>query len=78
MVIPAVWHVLDFEEDVDAEFPTVVRPTFSRVPPSAYRLAEPGDTLDRIMIYLSAAGVVLATAGLVLHRGRGSGRRRWH
>ena len=28
-VIPAVWHVVDFEEDVDPEFPQVVRPTFS-------------------------------------------------
>jgi hypothetical protein len=64
-VIPAVWHVLDFDEDVDPEFPTVIRPVFSRVPPSAYRLAEPGDTLDRIMIYLSAAGVVLASGGLL-------------
>src|SRR6266550_2706582 len=45
--IPAVWHVVDFEEDLDPEFPKVVRPTFSVVPPSAYRLAEPGDTLDR-------------------------------
>jgi len=71
MVIPAVWHVVDFEEDVDAEFPTVVRPTFSRVPPSAYRLAEPGDTLDRIMIYMTASGVVLATSGLLLYRGDG-------
>jgi len=70
-VIPAVWHVLDFDEDVDPEFPTVIRPTFSRVPPSAYRLAEPGDTLDRIMIYMSAASVVLATSGLLLHRGHG-------
>jgi predicted protein tyrosine phosphatase len=70
-VIPAVWHVLDFEEDIDVEFPAVVRPTFSRVPPSAYRLAEPGDTLDRIMIYFSAAAVVLSTSGLVFRRGGG-------
>ena len=49
--------------------PTVIRPAFSRVPPAAYRLAEPGDTLDRIMIYLSAAGVVLSGAGLVCSRG---------
>jgi len=70
-VIPAVWHVLDFDEDVDTEFPAVVRPTFSRVPPAAYRLAEPGDTLDRIMIYMSSASVVLATAGLLVHRGAG-------
>ena len=70
-VIPAVWHVVDFEEDIDVEFPSVTRPTFSRVPPSAYRLAEPGDTLDRIMIYFSAAGLVLSGAGLVLSRGGG-------
>jgi predicted protein tyrosine phosphatase len=48
----------------------VVRPTFSRVPPAAYRLAEPGDTLDRIMIYFSAASVVLTAAGLLVHRGQ--------
>jgi predicted protein tyrosine phosphatase len=70
-VIPAVWHVVDFEEDIDVEYPNVIRPTFSRVPPSAYRLAEPGDTLDRIMIYFSAAGLVIAASGLVLSRGRG-------
>jgi predicted protein tyrosine phosphatase len=70
-VIPAVWHVVDFDEDIDPEFPTVTRPAFSRVPPAAYRLAEPGDTLDRIMIYFSAAGLVLSGAGLVLSRGGG-------
>src|SRR5271169_4790664 len=69
LLIPAVWHVVDFEEDIDSEFPKVARPTFSRVPPSAYRLAEPGDTLDRIMLYFAAAGVVLCSAGLVLNRG---------
>ena len=38
--------------------------------PSAYRLAEPGDTLDRIMLYFAAASVVvLPSAGLVLNRG---------
>ena len=50
--------------------------------PSAYRLAEPGDTLDRIMIYLAAAGVVLAAGGLAAAprpralAGR-AGRRAW-
>jgi Tyrosine phosphatase family len=68
-LIPAVWHVVDFEEDVDPEFPNVVRPTFSVVPPSAYRLAEPGDTLDRIMIYMSAASVVVAGLGYFRRRG---------
>jgi hypothetical protein len=70
-VIPAVWHVVDFEEDVDPEFPKVERPTFSVVPPSAYRLAEPGDTLDRVEIYLSAASLVMAAGGLILGRGGG-------
>ena len=69
MAVPAVWHVADFEEDVDTEFPKVERPTFSRFPPSAYRLADPGDTLDRVILYLAAASVVLASGGLVMHRG---------
>ena len=25
-VIPAVWHVVDFDEDIDVEFPAVARP----------------------------------------------------
>ena len=64
--LPAVWHVVDFEEDADVEFPRVVRPTFSRRPPPAYRLAEPGDTIDRVAIYLSAGAIVLALTGLGL------------
>jgi hypothetical protein len=71
LLIPAVWHVVDFEEDIDVEFPKVERPTFSRLPPSAYRLAEPGDTLDRIELYLSAAGVLMAAGGLAAGRDRG-------
>ena len=51
--------------------PRVERPTFSRFPPSAYRLAEPGDTLDRVEIYLSSVGVVLAAVGVLAGRGRG-------
>ena len=70
-VIPAVWHVLDFDEDLDVEFPGVIRPVFSVVPPAAYRLAEPGDTLDRIMIYFSATALVISASGLVLARGGG-------
>ncbi|MBV8555446.1 MAG: hypothetical protein JO116_07765, partial [Planctomycetaceae bacterium] len=64
--LPAVWHVVDFEDDTDAEFPRVVRPTFSRRPPPAYRLAEPGDTIDRVALYLSAWATVLALTGLGL------------
>jgi protein tyrosine phosphatase (PTP) superfamily phosphohydrolase (DUF442 family) len=71
LLIPAVWHVVDFDEDIDPEFPGVERPTFSRLPAAAYRLAEPGDTLDRIELYLSAAGVVLAAGGLAAGRDRG-------
>ena len=67
--VPAVWHVIDFEEDADPEFPRVVRPTFSRRPPPAYRLAEPGDTIDRVTLYLSAGAVVISLAGLGLGRG---------
>jgi Tyrosine phosphatase family len=67
-LIPAVWHVVDFDEDIDPEFPKVERPTFSRLPASAYRLAEPGDTLDRIELYLSALAVVMAAGGLVAGR----------
>ncbi|AGA26561.1 protein-tyrosine phosphatase family protein [Singulisphaera acidiphila] len=61
--VMAVWHATDFPDDLDAEFPRVQRPTFSRRPPPAYRLAEPGDTLDRAAIYLAAAAIVLAAAG---------------
>ncbi len=70
LVVPAVWHVVVFPVDRDAEFPGVSRPTFSRMPPPAYRLAEPGDTIDRVAIYASAVGIVLALAGL--HRRRGT------
>lgn len=60
----AVWHNVDFPEDIDPEFPGVTRPTFNRRPPPAYRLAEPGDTLDRIAIYTSGLAVVLSLMGL--------------
>lgn len=71
LTIPAVWHVLDFDEDIDPEFPQVERPVFSAVPPAAYRLAEPGDTLDRVELYLAAASMMLAAGGLVIDRKRG-------
>jgi hypothetical protein len=63
-VLPAFWHVLDFPDDIDWEFPEVQRPTLSRRPPPAYRLAEPGDTIDRVGIYISAGAVVVASLGL--------------
>src|ERR1700761_7401005 len=70
-VVPAVWHVVDFPEDLDPEFPTVERPTFNAMPPPAYRLAEPGDTIDRVAIYFAAGATVLSAVGLARSRGRG-------
>ena len=70
LTVPAVWHAVDFPDDVDPEFPRVARPTFSRRPPPAYRLAEPGDTIDRVGLYLSAGAVVLSGIGLAIGRGR--------
>lgn len=69
-VVPAVWHVVDFPEDVDDEFPTVERPTFNAMPPPAYRLAEPGDTIDRVSIYFAAGASVFAATGWLRSRGR--------
>lgn len=66
--VPAVWHDVDFPDDADREFPRVARPTFSRRPPPAYRLAEPGDTIDRVAIYVASGATVLALGGLVLAR----------
>ncbi|WZO99716.1 protein tyrosine phosphatase [Isosphaeraceae bacterium EP7] len=60
---PAIWHFVDFPDDLDGEYPSILRPTFSARPPSAYRLAEPGDTIDRVGIYASAAGLVLTAFG---------------
>jgi hypothetical protein len=67
-IAASVWHAVDFPSDLDDEFPRVVRPTFSRRPPPAYRLAEPGDTIDRIAIYASAGAVVFALMGTWLGR----------
>jgi Tyrosine phosphatase family len=65
----AVWHVLDFSEPRDTEFPRVVRPFFNPLPPAAYRLAEPGDTLDRIGLYFASAATMLALVGVVSRLG---------
>jgi protein tyrosine phosphatase (PTP) superfamily phosphohydrolase (DUF442 family) len=69
-VWPAFWHALDFPDDIDAEYPRVERPNFSRRPPPAYRLAEPGDTIDRVAIYTSSLAIVLAGTGLLASRRR--------
>jgi len=71
--LPAIWYLLDFESDIDPEFPRVVRPTFNTFPPPAYRFAEPGDTIDHIAVYVAAAVVVLSGWGLF----RGSRKRLW-
>ena len=65
----AVWHVLDFSEQRDPEFPRVVRPFFNPLPPAAYRLAEPGDTLDRIGLYFASAATMLALVAIVSRLG---------
>ncbi len=64
MLALAVWHAVDFPEQTDADFPGVVRPYFSPHPPAAYRLAEPGDTLDRVGLYLAAAALTLSLTAL--------------
>ena len=61
--LPAIWYVVDFESDIDPEFPGVVRPTFNTYPPPAYRFAEPGDTIDHIAVYAAAAAIVLLGNG---------------
>ena len=69
-VAPAIWHVAVFPTELDPEFPQVDRPTFNRMPPPAYRLADPGDTLDRVAIYASAAGLAFGLIGLARSRGK--------
>jgi hypothetical protein len=50
----AVWQVFDFAEARETDFPKVVREFHNPLSPKVYRLAEPGDTLDRIGLYLSS------------------------
>ena len=64
----AVWHVLDFSDFEDAEFPRVARGYFSSRPPAAYRLAEPGDTLDRIGLYFASGSVAMALVAIARRR----------
>lgn len=72
-VLPAIWYVVDYESDVDPEFPAVQRPTFNAYPPPAYRFAEPGDTIDHAAVYVASAALVLCAWGIL----RGPGRRAW-
>jgi hypothetical protein len=73
--LPAMWHVTVFPNDLDEEYPAVARPTFSRRPPPAYRLAEPGDTIDRVVLYCAAGAVVVASVGWF--RGHRAGTNLW-
>ncbi len=66
--VPAIWHFVDFPSDIDEEYPKVIRPTFNVRPPSAYRLAEPGDTIDRVALYASAAILSVAALGWIVGR----------
>jgi hypothetical protein len=70
---PSIWYVVDFEDDVDPEFPSVVRPTFSKFPAPAYRFADAGDTIDHAAVYVASAAIVLAGWGLY----RSAGDRLW-
>ncbi len=73
----ATWYVLDFEEDIDPEYPKVARVTFNARPSPAYRLAEPGDTLDRAGIYLAAGAIVVSVLGGLAARRTGKPLRPW-
>jgi hypothetical protein len=71
-IAPSFWYILDFESDPDGEYPAVVRPTFSPFPPASYRIAEPGDTLDRLAIYAASATVLLSLIGWTRRGSRAS------
>ena len=72
--LPAIWYVVDFESDIDPEYPLVARLTFNTYPPAAYRFAEPGDTIDHIAVYVAAAAIVLSGWGVF----QGARQRLWH
>jgi hypothetical protein len=76
LVAVAFWHVRAFDVGPDGEFPRVARQTYSAYAPAAYRFAEPGDTLDRVALYLAAAGVALSGWGIVARWGS-IGARAW-
>lgn len=68
LAIVGVWHALDFSHDFDTEFPGLKRDHYSRYAPFAYRLAEPGDTLDLTTLYLSTVGLGLLALVAFLNR----------
>lgn len=57
VAVVAIWHAYDYSHDFDPEYPGLQRDHFSPYAPFAYRIAEPGDTLDLIALYLSALGI---------------------
>lgn len=59
VAVVSIWHALDFSHDFDPEFPGMPRDHYSQYAPFAYRLAEPGDTLDLSVLYMSSAGLGL-------------------
>jgi protein tyrosine phosphatase (PTP) superfamily phosphohydrolase (DUF442 family) len=61
--LPSVWWIRTYDVEPDPELPAIVRPTFSKYPPAAYRLADAGDTIDHIAVYVASAGLVLAGWG---------------
>ncbi len=63
LLITAVWEYRVFDRGFDSEYPTLVRNTYNPLPPAVYRLAEPGDTLDRAALYAAAAGFVASLNG---------------
>ena len=74
----AALHAFDFSEVGDTDFPRIVRPFFNRWPPAAYRLAEPGDTLDRMGLYFASAASALAAVAIARRdRASGSGLALW-
>ncbi|WP_337177025.1 protein tyrosine phosphatase [Paludisphaera sp.] len=69
--LPAAWYVLAYESAVDPEFPRVERRTYNTYPPAAYRLAEAGDTIDCVAVYVSSAALMLAAWGCLRDPRRG-------
>jgi hypothetical protein len=67
----AVWHLFDYNEPTDSDFPLIVRNFHNPLSPKAYRLAEPGDTLDRIGLYLAsfASAICILAVGSRLRDG---------
>lgn len=74
---PAIYHDRVFPDDIDPEFPKVVRPTFNPLPPPAYRLAEPGDTIDHAALYIAAGVLVLSALGWSFSRRSDRGAALW-